>query len=115
MEKVIKVLEGYKNHAFGDKDNKCTVSDIIDLLKAQEPRVLDFGEIPTMANVDVFFEERSSCLVYPLMLLSSENSNKSQKVFFFPMAVKPLRTYGTTWRCWTSRPSDAQREAEPWN
>ena len=37
LEKVIKVLEGYKNHAFGDKDNKCTVSEIIDLLKAQKP------------------------------------------------------------------------------
>lgn len=22
--------------------------------------------------------------------------------------------YGITWRCWTSRPTDAQREATPW-
>lgn len=22
--------------------------------------------------------------------------------------------YGRKWRCWTSRPTDAQREAEPW-
>ena len=23
-------------------------------------------------------------------------------------------TYGKTWRCWTSRPTDEQREATPW-
>jgi len=23
--------------------------------------------------------------------------------------------YGKSWRCWTSRPTDAQREATPWN
>ena len=23
--------------------------------------------------------------------------------------------YEKTWRCWTSRPTDAQRENEPWN
>ena len=37
LEKVIKVLEGYKNCVFGDKDNKCTVSDILELLNAQKP------------------------------------------------------------------------------
>ena len=25
-----------------------------------------------------------------------------------------LDDYGRTWRCWTSRPTDKQREAEPW-
>ena len=25
-----------------------------------------------------------------------------------------LDDYGKTWRCWTSRPTDEQREAEPW-
>lgn len=23
--------------------------------------------------------------------------------------------YGSKWRCWTSRPTDEQREATPWN
>ena len=86
----------------------------IEMLKAQGPRVLDFGEIQTMSNADVFFEERSSSLVYPLLLMGVENSNKSQKAFFIPMTAKPLRPYGKTWRCWTSRPTDAQREAVKW-
>ena len=90
------------------------LDDTLELLKAHEPRVLDFGEIQTMSNADVFFEERSSSLVYPLMLMGVENSNKSQKAFFIPMTAKPLRTYGKTWRCWTSRPTDEQREATPW-
>lgn len=25
-----------------------------------------------------------------------------------------LRNYGVNWRCWTSRPTDEQRRAEPW-
>ena len=25
-----------------------------------------------------------------------------------------LKNYGVKWRCWTSRPTDAQREATPW-
>jgi len=25
-----------------------------------------------------------------------------------------LRNYGVTWRCWTSRPTDEQREVTPW-
>lgn len=26
-----------------------------------------------------------------------------------------MDNYGKTWRCWTSRPTDAQREAEAWS
>ena len=26
----------------------------------------------------------------------------------------PLANYGKTWRCWTSRPTDEQMEATPW-
>jgi hypothetical protein len=26
-----------------------------------------------------------------------------------------IEDYLTRWRCWTSRPTDAQREATPWN
>lgn len=33
-DKVIKVLSNYKNHAFGDKDEKVTVKEIIALLRA---------------------------------------------------------------------------------
>lgn len=36
-ENVINILLKYKNHAFGDKDEKVTVEEIIALLKAQEP------------------------------------------------------------------------------
>ena len=36
-DKVINVLSNYKKHAFGDKDEKVTVEEIIALLKAQEP------------------------------------------------------------------------------
>ena len=88
--------------------------EILDMLKMQEPRLMDFSDIQTMSKVDVYLEDRGSDLVYPLMLLGAENSNKSQAVFFHPMTVKPLSAYGKTWRCWTCRPSLKQREETPW-
>ena len=36
-KKAINVLSNYKSHAFGDKDEKVTVEEIIALLKEQEP------------------------------------------------------------------------------
>ena len=114
-DKALRILEGhYSNYILRYDGDLVTMKEIIDLLKAQEPMVLDFGDIQTMSNVDVFFEERSSTLVYPLMLIGVENGNKSQNAFFIPMTVKPLREYGKSWRCWTSRPTDEQREATPW-
>ena len=37
---IIKVLEGYKTCTFGDKDERVTVADILDLLKVQEPETV---------------------------------------------------------------------------
>lgn len=55
-DKVINVLSKYKKHAFGDRDEKVTVGEIIALLKAQEPKLVHItadinhrkiGECPT--------------------------------------------------------------------
>lgn len=51
-EKVIKKLSKYKKHAFGGKDKKVTVEEIIALLKAQEPvkPVFDAGDGKTIGQ-----------------------------------------------------------------
>ena len=37
LERALRVLPSYVNSAFGDKQDKITVFEIIELLKAQEP------------------------------------------------------------------------------
>lgn len=125
LEKVIKGLEAHAT-ASGCMKNcpyweiaklDCSqelAADALAILKAQEPCLMDFSDIQTVSKMDVYLEDRGSDLVYPLMLLGAENSNKSQAVFFHPMTVKPLSAYGKTWRCWTSRPTDEQRKAVKW-
>ena len=120
--KVIAEIERVADEANPWKESpplRCDISyplliDALDLLKAHEPLLMNFSDIQTMSKVDVYLEDRGSDLVYPLMLLGAENSNKSQTVFFHPMTVKPLGAYGKTWRCWTCRPSQKQREETPW-
>jgi hypothetical protein len=132
VERMIELLEIEKEcvlrNASGECNRYCAGCDLIQddtelhemytdaiaLLKAQKPCLMDFSDIQTMSKVDVYLEDHGSDLVYPLMLLGAENSNKSQAVFFHPMTVKPLSAYGKTWRCWTCRPSQKQREETPW-
>lgn len=97
-----------------------TVLDVLEWIDemptvdAQKPRMLDIGGILTVHQIDVYLEDRSDKRVFPITLLDTENTNKSQTAYFFPMMVRPIKSYGKTWRCWTSRPTDEQREATPW-
>lgn len=75
-------------------------ADAIALLKAQEPRVMALEECK-MREV-VWVEDRETLEVYPCLVKNNMNDSKIYK-------------YGVQWRCWTSRPTDEQREREPWN
>ena len=88
--------------------------DALALLKEREPRVIDISEIYTAKKLDVWFEDKGDNIVHPLMLIETEMTNKSQTAFFYPMMVRPIKAYGKTWRCWTARPTDEQRQAVKW-
>lgn len=90
-------------------------SEAVALVKAQEPMVIDISKIYTAKKLDVWIEGKSENIVYPLMLIETEMTNKSQTVFFYPMLVRPIKAYGKTWRCWTARPTDEQRKAVKWD
>ena len=79
-----------------------TVEDALELLKAQEPRVLTFEEVLNTDH-DVFCEFRYGMEV-------SRHSSEIVKRW----AIDAKCKYGQTWRCWTSRPTDEQREAVKW-
>lgn len=76
--------------------------DALALLKAQEPRVLTLAEYKALAEKPK--EERD-----PVW----EEWPGLKNTWAIPNQA--YGGYGTSWRCWTSRPTDEQREATSWN
>ena len=89
--------------------------DALEALKEREPRVIDIREIYTAKKLDVWIEDKGDNIAHPLMLIETEMTNKSQTAFFYPMLVRLIKAYGKTWRCWTARPTEEQRDATPWD
>ena len=128
-EKVIKGLEccGYSH--FMDKCQDCPYDgkdcfkrlkdDAIALLKAQEPRVLSVADIiDAHITPDIIWVERRRendiCVgVWQIdhyeMAQDGVIDDLGEEIAEMPDA------YNTLWRCWTSRPTDEQREATSWN
>ena len=112
-EKVIKGLECCKETGWtschtcpyyrGDID-ACIPkikSDALALLKAQEPQVLTLEEYKALAEKPK--EERDPVWEEWTGLKST-----------WAIPNQAYGGYGTSWRCWTSRPTDAQRQAVKW-
>ena len=97
------------------------IDDVLGLLKEQEPRVLTLEEVKGLQSLQdgaVWLEEWRS-IVVPALPAVTEMSLQD---FTFFVAI-PFRAYkrwlsneyyGKTWRCWSSRPTDEQREGTPW-
>ena len=99
------------------------VDDIIALLKLREPRVMSLDLPPEEWQDKVIWLEIKGKKPIPCMfrkfcdrmmfgryerIMSFDAIGSSKEGGYF------LRNYGVTWRCWTSRPTDAQREAAQW-
>lgn len=93
--------------------------DAIDLLKAQEPRVLTLEEVKQHNNQDgcVWFEQPTYNAVAAFVIQDEEYT----EIISPYILGKPINhgcwsnsNYNVTWRCWTSRPTDEQREAVKW-
>lgn len=95
--------------------NAETVQEAISLLKAQEPRVLTLEEIMMFDGafiVEYNPERLSRCMNWAMFHFMDE---KWVHIWRPRMVEHYAREqYGFTWRCWTSRPTDAQREATAW-
>ena len=91
------------------------IEDIRDLLKAQEPRVMTLDEVKMLDSDYYYLESMRSpgkelreivgaygltCVTWPSITWARQTLGDSG--------------YGKTWRCWTSRPTDEQREAVKW-
>ena len=86
--------------------------DALALLKAQEPRVMTLKEAKSASGY-VIVQSRT-CNILELQLIKDGFVYDSIAV---PIAVDDLwwEGYNKYWRLWTSVPTDAQREATPWN
>lgn len=77
--------------------------EALELLKAQEPRVMTLEEfdahwkIPPQERPPIWEEWKI------------DNGKGKWKLY-----GRATGGYGKLWRCWTSRPTDEQREATPW-
>ena len=134
-EKVIKGLElcsREKGQTIGclldcpyDDEEGCrrkVMRDALALLKVQEPRVLTLEEA-VIAEL-VYYEPRYvnhgvTNGLFPVIRKVDRFCDRVEwySPYFPDGKVHCLFTpdeYGVFSRCWTSRPTDAQREAEPW-
>lgn len=131
LEKVIKGLEWCMNEehdCYREKgcpyenegeDIGCKYAlhrDALALLKAQEPRVMTLEEVKAFEWDYCYLEQERqpgkeyrmiagdyalTCITWPCITSMRIEYGDS--------------SYGVKWRCWTSRPTDEQREAVKWD
>ena len=88
--------------------------DALALLKAQEPRVLTLEEVRDEYEV-VWLETKY--LQPTVCLFDNGESNVDWLYFVFGSDDSygmSAHLYGKNWRCWSSKPTEEQREAVPW-
>ena len=98
-----------------DITHNYTLEQVVSALKAQEPRVMTLEEVKMLDSDYYYLESMRSpgkelreivgaygltCVTWPSITWARQTMGDSG--------------YGKTWRCWTSRPDDATREAIPW-
>lgn len=96
--------------------------EINQLRKAQEPRVMCAAEVAACPKGTVLWVEEAQGVVWNLFPLEIEISSTHPDTgtdYLFFITYHNVRKfecseYNQTWRCWTQRPTDEQRRAEPW-
>lgn len=129
-----KVIEGLEftlvescwdaDRAFDEQLMIEAVTDAITLLKAQEPRLmtLEASDADWRDGV-LWLEQRDYKPIRPCLFRNCREQllfGRLERVMCFDVVGstmdggKMLKNYGVKWRCWTSRPTDEQREATQW-
>ena len=99
------------------------MEEISSVMTKREPSLMDADEVKLCDTGTVIWVEEHQGVVwnlFPLVLdIVSTHPDTGTDYLFF-ITYHDLRKfefdeYFKSWRCWTSRPTDAQREATPWN
>jgi len=104
-----------EHDGIGDTCIDHLMADALALLKAQEPRVMTVEEVKAFEWDYCYLEqERQPGKEYRMIM-----GDYALTCITWP-CITSMRieygdsSYGVKWRCWTSRPTDEQREAVPW-
>lgn len=110
----MKWLKGYSNTTVDDIPLGSIIDDIIALLKEKEPRVMTLEEAKSLKqDTVVWYEHDGINRPRPRIVHYADD-----RCIVFTDGGKwqyDADGYSSHWRCWTSRPTDEQREAIPWN
>lgn len=91
-------------------------TEVIALLKAQEPRVMTLEEVKVSKGADMYLEISARTDDIPYITAATlDGVGTKGAVFYcshFDFVAYNRRLYG--WRCWTSRPDEKRREETPW-
>ena len=94
--------------------------DALNVLKAQEPRVMTLDELEDWDG-PVFFEAFETDMYYALIEHVEPTAGMDGEFVFVNVVpgshhrrIWGGEHYGEIWRCWTSRPTEEQREETPW-
>ena len=120
MTDIINDLEIVKRrierlNGFGEEAE--VIDNVISLLKAQEPRVMTLEEVNNLPYGHVLIEtDKNESLRWLDALVFCKSTNFSFDFITLEGRARLLGVeYNREWRCWTSLPTDEQREATPWN
>lgn len=105
-EQVIAELMYLKRDCLEGSATDDTLNKAIALLKAHEPRVMTLEEYE--AWIDTPIKERNP-------VFHEERTKRGTFTRWVNTVVCTLREYGKNDRCWTSRPTDEQRQAVKWS
>jgi len=125
-EEIVKGIKGCVGAYYGFRCGECPYGpyssdcvkrlhrDVERLIEAQTPRVMTLDELSE--KTDVFFESLVYKTIDPALSNGSYDDGTvglmtlEDELFYMDEA-----DYGINWRCWTSRPTDEQRQAVKWH
>lgn len=95
------------------------IDDGTKLLKAMEPKLLSLKELRGMRAIEagaVWIESLGGGLMPAFMEIPLEDLTYFVSIWLRNnRAWFENRYYGITWRCWSARPTEGQRNAKEWN
>ena len=127
MEKLEKVIKGLETCVFGglncNKNScpynnhelcnpKCIDDVMVDALNLLKARVMTLEEAD---EADVcWLEVKNAGRIVPIRVAVMKIGSVSIGRFRAASETAMASDYGTIWRCWSARPTNAQREAVKW-
>ena len=122
FETAVKNFERYSGDEYGREYDYArveveTLEDAIAMLKAQEPRVVKIPELTSGEPMLVWLEDKGEKDVVAGMIFDYVPGRfgfKLTDIGSMDRIYPLIDEYYTRWRAWTSRPTDAQREAVKW-